>query len=148
MMKKYFSICIALAVLLMCGCGEDDLIQSDLSAVEYLSFKSMGCHSSNKLAKTNMDTVIDWECKGDTLAVSVLFSTYCSALIKDSVNIVDNKIEICLADTSGRVVRCTCPQKEELTFKAVPPKKIEVIFYFKSAISDAYCEMCSSIIEL
>jgi hypothetical protein len=50
MMKKYFSICIALAVLLMCGCGEDDLIQSDLSAVEYLSFKVWAA-ISNQLAK-------------------------------------------------------------------------------------------------
>lgn len=156
MKTKFFISLIVTIIILSYGCkdkSKEEIVAPNIETIEYLSFKDKGCLSSQKekqilenihyqssikLSKINNAGSNYWDYKNDSLIISTTIMTYCSAELKDSVILTENKIEIYLWDVSGRVVRCSCPIEGEFIFKAESPKTIEVIVYFKSVNSEEF----------
>jgi hypothetical protein len=130
MKTKATVLCIlAFTVLtLIISCNETSLNDSGTQQISYISHKSNGCVSVNKLMKTNDEAILNYEYSNGNLKIEALFTTQCAADFKDSVMISGNSVNIFLADTASSVAKCLCPFKEEFNFELGNVKEINVLF--------------------
>ena len=151
MKTQLFLSCIIIIIILSYGCSDksnEEIVTPNMKAIEYLSFKSQGCQASKILTKTNDVANAYWDYVNDSLFISTTFTTHCSAIMKDSAIVTENKIEIYLWDTNNHVARCTCSHLEEFVFKAESPKTIEIIIYYKAIYSNEFTVIACGTIKI
>jgi hypothetical protein len=151
MITKIFLSCTLILIIILNGCNEkseDKIIAPNTNAIEYLSFQSYGCQPLKKLSKINDWATINCNFQNDSLVISTMFSTHCSAIMEDSIITTENKIEIYLWDTNNGVSRCICTHKEVFLFNAESPKTIEIILFYKAATNEGFDEMGRKTIKI
>ncbi|MCB9499684.1 MAG: hypothetical protein H6690_00270 [Erysipelotrichaceae bacterium] len=139
---------LILVFILFSGCSEDGTdpnVPPNMTPIEQLSIKALGCQSTNNLLKTND---VRWSYTNDTLIISNTFMANCSARFSHSINATENNIEIYLTDVTTMSAKCRCSFKETFTFYAESPKKIKVYFYYRSKSTDEYEDMAFTSIEI
>ena len=144
----YFKIITVITVILSFGCNEKNIITSGNTSIEYLSFQSNGCISTNSLAKIDDEAILYWYYLDGNLEIDVSFSTHCSASMKDSVLISNNSINIFLADTSTIGAKCICPHKETFNFRVASNGELEIIFSYMPYSKTEYYVLADSTINL
>ena len=130
MKAKVIYVCtfLIIVITLIISCNETNLNDSGTQQISYLSHKSNGCVSGNKLMKINNEAIFNYEYSNGKLKIEALFTTQCAADFKDSVMISGNSVNIFLADTARSVAKCICPFKEEFDFEIEDQKEINVLF--------------------
>jgi hypothetical protein len=135
MRKIYFLIITAMTFILSDGCNDNG---DSSGTIKYLSYQNSGCISANSLPKTNSEAVLDWYYLDGNLRIDVSFTTHCSALMKDSVDISKNVINIFLADTNKLVAECICPYKETFNFIVSGTGELRILFSYKLSFKPEY----------
>jgi hypothetical protein len=130
MKTKVIYICTFLfaVLILIISCNETSLNDFSSQQISYISHKSNGCVSENKLMKTNDEAILSFEYSGAKLKTYASFYANCGAFFKDSISINKNTINIFLSDTSKMAANCNCPYKEEFNFEIGNVKEINVLF--------------------
>jgi hypothetical protein len=136
MKAKYFfnQIVILFVIILISSCNETELNNTESKSISYLSYKSNGCLSHNKLLKTEDEAILDFEYSDSKLKTYASFYANCAASFKDSISIHENTINIFLADTSKHAANCICPYKEEFSFNVEGTKELNIMFYLNNYI--------------
>lgn len=143
-----FQVLITAAIISFSSCNEENLISSNNNSIQFISFQSNGCVSSNTLLKVNDEPILNWEYLKGSLKLDLLFQTLCSAKIKDSTLIADGEIIIYLSDTNPVSERCTCPHNEQFRFRVHDMQELKIFFYFKQYFQPDYHLLIERIINL
>ena len=143
----FYSImaCLITILLLRCSSG---ISEQNTSKVQYLSHLSMGCLPSSGLAKINDNPSINWKYSSGVLRLELLFSTLCSATLKDSVISSNDSLNIFIKDVNSAVAMCTCPYKEIFSFLTSGGKNLKIVFRFKQYFKMEYTPLADTTIYL
>jgi len=120
--------CIMTILVLRCS---DGVTEYNVSDGRYLSYESKGCIAQSSLAKVKDGASVSWTYSEGTLRLELLFTTLCSAKMKDSVVFVGNFIMVYLGDTNRVASLCVCPHKEIFNFRAQAGGRLKLAFYFR-----------------
>ena len=141
-------IATAYVIGTMSGCAKNEPVEGDSPRIEYLSFENEGCGSSNKLSKAHDEAVLYLSYANSVLQVDARFTTQCAAMLKDSVFVSGNTINIFLADTSSFHADCICPLKEVFEFRIEEIKEITILLNYQLSTGTEYYVLADSTIEL
>lgn len=141
-------IVMTLIIGLMVGCVKKDSVESDPQQNEYLSFQSEGCSSLNRLSKSDDDAILQWSYLNNTLRLDLIFSTHCSAAMKDSVLVSDNAVTIFLSDTNTVGSECTCSHDEVFNFRVRGNRAIRILFNYKPYSKTEYYLLTDKTIQI
>ena len=150
MKTKIVLLVVLLISLIIYSCGKE--INSPKSnVIEFLSFQSNGCISTSKESdaeKISDVAIIETNYVNGELAVNIKFRTHCSAVMQDSVNVGDKRIDIYLRDINTDGSRCICQRSEEFTFSLNDEEEIEIIFSYDPYAAEGYYTLADTTIQI
>ena len=118
----------------------------DSSSIEFKSYNNIGC-IKGEIGRVDVAKVETIYINGE-LEVDLIFTTLCSAKMKDSVVIEGKKIDIFLKDVNLNGSRCGCLFKEVFIFAVNGMKEIEIKFNYDAYAREGYDVLADTTIQL
>ena len=139
---------ITVVIILFSSCNEENFISSNNNSIQFVSFQSNGCVSSNELLKVSDEPSLNQEYLNGNLTLKLIFQTLCSASLNDSIVINNQAINIFLTDTDKSASHCVCQQEEIFKFKVESNQTLTICCYFKSYTQQDYHFLIERVIDL
>ena len=134
-MSRYLYIVLSMIIccfILYCNVNKDPVLpeQTTDAAVNYLDFTDFGCQGN----ELNLDKALDsgaflknYFVNEDTLTLRIHYPANCCPGFVDSVAVIDNLVEIALADTL-KGCRCICDYDNDFSFLYTWDGQLRILF--------------------